>query len=312
MRIGDRTLVAGQAHGLRAAFIGPDLAFLGERHFDVAGSPAEVAALADEVARAEVGDVLVLASSGRLAPTAGNHDGERASSEKLAAFERVLERLGARARPGTVTPESWALIARRGERGWVPLAEGYSTDSGVALAYLLSADRDSYAESPGDLVHVRAGGRVEVALAQELVHASERTSGVRLAPEATVHGQPFASLALVPLVRPDGTAEPARIAWKDVEIGAGSWLWTLTGLGDSAAPGSDGVVYQVWFDGELAGKERTVVPGARWQRAVFDLRRFAGRRGTLALVIEPRGDATGDLALWGWPQLLHGHESEGK
>jgi hypothetical protein len=81
----------------------------------------------------------------------------------------------------------------------------------------------------------------------------------------------------------------------------------LIGLDDRAVPGSDGVVFQVWFDGALVG-EQAVEPGARWRPALFDLRSHAGRRGTLALVVEPRGHATGDVALWGRPQLLHGYE----
>ncbi|HEX6882633.1 MAG TPA: hypothetical protein VF530_04575 [Planctomycetota bacterium] len=299
MRIGDCTLVAPAPDGLRAAFVGPDLAFRGQAHYDVAGSAEDCAALAREVRAARAGDVLVLASGGRLAPPGGTPH---------AGFTDALAQLGARARPGTTTPESWALIALRGARGWVPLAEGYGTDTGVALGYVLGPDLAQLETRAPDLVHARAGRQVEVELCDELVHAARRTPGAVLAREARVRGQPAASLLVPPERRDDGTQAPGRIEWHDVAVGPGSGVFALLGLDDRSAPGSDGVVFQVWFDGEEAPGARVVAPGGRWRPGLFDLRPFAGRRGTLALVVEPRGDATGDRALWGRPQLFHGYE----
>ena len=295
MRIGARTLVADGSSGLRAAFIGPDLSFRGEARYDVAGSEGDCAALARVVARADEGEVLVLASSGKLARPGG--------AAPHADLERALALLGARARPGRVTPESWALIALRGARGWVPLAEGYGTDSGVALAYVLGPELARRAERTCDLVHARASAQSEVELLDELAQASERTPGVALAREGAVRGQPLASLSMP--ARPPAGAGGARIAWDDVAIGPGSCVGALIGLDDSVGTGR--ARFQVWFDGELVG-ERTVEAGASWRQALFDLRPFAGRRGRLALALEPAGDGPGTVGLWGRPQLFHGYE----
>jgi hypothetical protein len=295
LRIGDRTLVASGRPGLRAAFIGPDLSYRGEAHYDVGGSAADAAALTRALERAEEGDVLVLASSGSLAPPAG--------TERSQDFEHALVDLGARARPGTITPESWALIALRAARGWLPLAEGYSTDSGVALTYVLGADLAHAPERPCDLVHARAGKEREVELLDELVHAAERTPGVELAREGSVRGRSLASLAMGSATGSGGAAT-SRIVWERVEIGPGSCVGALLGLDDRSPPAAGGARFQVFFEGELVA-ERAVEPGAPWRPALFDLRPFAGRRGTLALVTEAR---PGVRALWGRPQLLAGYE----
>jgi hypothetical protein len=298
MRIGDRTLVGDGGAGLRAAFLGPDLALRAERRYDVASSPSDRSALAAAVAGARDGEVVLLASSGSLAPP---------SDDARQELARTLARLGARAEIGTTTPESWALLAVRGERGWVPLAEGYSTESGVALAFVLGTDLERYADFRGDFVRVRAGERREVELAEELASAHARSDGATLARERAVQGQPLAGLLVPPTLAADGTAQPGRVVWDGVELGTGSCVFAFLGLADGAAPDSDGVVFEVLADGELVDRQ-VVLPGARWKPKLFDLRRFAGRKVTLELVVDPRASATGDAALWGRPLLLHGYD----
>jgi hypothetical protein len=296
IRLGDRTLVGTGRPGLRAAFLAPDFALSAERCYDVAGSREEARALRAAVEEVEPGTLLVLASSGRLEPE-GN--------EPRPELEDALARLGARARPGTSTPESWALIALRLDGGWVPLAEGYSRDSGVALAFVVGADLDSYAGFRGDFALVRAGAREEVSLEDELEHASSRSAGVALAPAGIVQGQRMAGIR-VPPAEAEGATRAGRIGWSGVEIGPGSWLVAWLGLEDVASAGSDGVACEVRVDGEVL-ERRLVQPGARWKVLEVDLRAFAGRRVELELAVDPRESAAGDAALWGWPRLLHGY-----
>ena len=298
MRIGDRTLVGDGSSGLRAAFLGPDLALRAERRFDVASSAADRAALAEAVEGASDGEVLLLASSGSLVPPAGT------AQEELAG---TLARLRARAHPGATTPESWALIALCTDRGWVPLAEGYSQDSGVALAFVLGTDLERYADFHGEFALERAGARREVEQADELARARVRTDGATLARDRTVQGQPLAGLLVPPVVANGGAPQPGRIAWDGVELGPGSCVFAMLGLADGAEPGSDGVVFEVYADGELVDRQ-VVLPETRWKPKLFDLRRYAGRKVTLELVVDPRASTTGDAALWGRPLLLHGYE----
>ncbi len=299
IRFGDRTLPGAGRVGLRTAFLGRALALRAERCFDVAHSRDDVRALAEAVAAAEPGELLVLASSGRLEPT----DGAGAPPE----LDSVLARLGAHARPGAATPESWALIALRLERGWVPLAEGYSRDSGVALAFTLSSDLERYAGYRGDFARVRAPAQSEVYLEEELQHASARTSGVQLAPGRTVLGRPLDGILVPPQRADDGRLAAGRVSWNEVALGPGSGLVTWVGLADGASAGSDGVVFELRIDGELVHSQ-PVLPGAAWKVAQVDLRRFAGRSVTLELAVEPRQDETGDAALFGRPVLVHGYD----
>jgi hypothetical protein len=300
IRIGDRTLVAPCRSGLRAAFLGPDHALRAERCFDVAHSDEDARALRAALERARPGEALVLASSGRLEPS-----GEGAPRTEL---ERALAPLGARAPVGSHTPESWALLAVRLERGWVPLAEGYSRESGVALAFVLSSDLESYAGFRGDLVLVRAGERREVFLEDELAHASVRTRGVALTRERGVLGRRLPGILLPPVEGPDGAAAPGRLAWRDVELDAGSGLLTWVGLADGESAGSDGVVLEVLVDGEPVRAGEIVTSGTPWRVQQLDLRSFAGRRVELELRAHPRQSRTGDALLLGRPVLVHGYD----
>jgi hypothetical protein len=297
IRLGDRTLVGTGSQGLRAAFLAPDFGLRAEQCFDVARSEDDARALREAVEDSGNGTILVLASSGRLA-----RDGPGDPSPEL---ERTLALLGARARPGAATPESWALLALRLDRGWIPLAEGYSRDSGVALAFVLSPELESYADFRGDFARMRAGERDEVDLEAELEHATLRTGGIQRARPARVQGQPMTGIRLPP----DGrSGARGRLAWSGVPLGAESWLIAWLGLEDGASAGSDGVALEVRVDGELVARGRRVVqPGVRWRRLEIDLAAFAGRRVELELDVDPLESATGDALLLGWPKLLHGY-----
>lgn len=304
VRLGERTLVGTGRPGLRSAWLGPDFELRAERCYDVAHSPDDARALFAAVEAADAGTVLVLASSGRLEP-----EGDVLPPAEL---ERALVQLGARARPGSATPESWALLALRLDDGWVPLAEGYSRDSGVVLAFVLAPDLESYAGFRGDLALVRAAGEErEVFLEEELQHASVRTAGVALVRERRVRGRPMAGILVPP---PENTGKSAgsvtergRLAWQGIELDPGSGLLVWPGLVDGASEGSNGVVLEVRVDGELV-RAATVLPGELPRAQQFDLRRFAGRRVELELSVDPRGDATGDALLLGRPVLVHGYE----
>ena len=298
IRLGDRTLPGTGSAGLRAAFLGPDFALRAERCFDVGGSPDGARALRVALEEADDDTLLVLGSSGRLEPGGADARGE---------LERALTLLGARASPGTATPESWALIALRLERRWVPLAEGYSTDSGVALAFVVAPELESYAGFRGDFTLVRAGERREIDLAGELPHATGRTPGVLLARGATVQGQPMNAVLLPPGRDAAGAPAPGHLSWSGVELGAGSWLVTWLGLADGANADSDGVALEVRIDGEVA-KRQEVRPGLRWKVLLLPLRAFAGRRVELELAVDPLGDGAGDALLLGMPTLCHGYE----
>jgi hypothetical protein len=300
IRVGDRTLTRASAEsGLRVVTLGPGLAFAGQRCFDVAALDGALA-FAEHVAERASGSLLLIASSGSLEPAARDREETR---EQLAS---ALEMLGARARPFERTPESWALIAARLERGWVPLAEGYSADSGVVLAFSVAHDLERHVGRPGEYVEVRATGEVEVFLEEELVNAARRDPGIERSVWNTIGGRPMRAILQPPLASAAaGRSEPSRLAWKDVALGDGSGLLALIGLADGASAGSDGATFEVRIDGELVHAQRAL-PDRPWRLLQVDLRPFAGRTVELELAVDPGEDSTGDWALWGRPMLIHG------
>lgn len=292
LRIGDRTLVGDGGAGLRACFVEPSGALRDVRRHDL-GLAAGLAALEADLERARAGDVVLLASSGSLEP--------REEVEALHARRAaLLDELGARARPGRHTPESWALIALRGARGWLPLAEGTSRETGVVLAFTLDRARALAPEFVGDFVELRAGGGVRVPLELELAHAA-RTGRAESTSSETVGGRPF------PAILQQAGPEGARLAWDGVTLGSGSGFMAWVGLADGRAQGSDGVEFELRLDGEVLGRAR-VLPGAPWKLFQVDLRPFAGRTARLELTLAPLGHAEGDAALWGRPMLVHGFD----
>lgn len=299
MRLGERTLPAAGRIGLRAAVLGRGFELLHERAYDVAHSREDGRALVAALAGVRPGETLVLASSGRLEPAGG--------LGPTPELESALQHLGARARPGSATPESWALIAVRLERGWIPLAEAYSRDSGVALAFTLAPDLERYTDFHGDFALVRAPARSEIYLEEELQHAHVRSPGVELVHGRTVLGRPLDGILVAPRRAADGSLAPARLSWSDVTLGPGSGLVTWIGLADGAAAGSDGARFEVRVDGQSVYAQ-DVLLGAPWRVVQVDLRPFAGRSVELELRVDPGPSDGGDAALFGRPVLVHGYD----
>jgi hypothetical protein len=318
VRIGERTFVQDEpGSGLRSVLLVPGRILAETRTFALASEPEVSAALRELVSSAPAGALLVLASSGRIEP-----GGERAAAAR-AELERTLQELGARARPFAHTPESWALIALRCDAGWVPLAEGYSRDSGVVLAYTLAREPELAPDRRGELVLVPAPVEAQVFLEDELQHAGRRDAGIALRPDATVGGRRIGAILQPPLPASAGTpAGPSSLAWEGVALGPGSGFLAWVGLADDVADGEAegggesgeraGVAFQLLLDGAPVKTLEVPAGERRWRLFQVDLRTFAGRTVELELRVEPLGaerrTAGGERALWGRPVLVHGYE----
>jgi hypothetical protein len=312
IRIGDRTFVDGErGSGLRSVLLVPGRVLAETRTFALASDPQEASGLRELLASAPPGALLVLASSGRIEPV-----GEQAAAVRL-ELERALRELGARARPCAHTPESWALIALRGEGGWVPLAEGYSRDSGVVLAYTLARAPELAPDRPGEFVHVSAPSEAEVFLEGEIQHASRRDAGIVLHPDATVGGRRIGGIAQWLHAMPGQPVRPSSLAWQGVALGPGSGFLAWVGLADDTTDGQDvggsgRIAFELLLDGAPVKTLEIPADEHRWRLFQADLRPFAGRTVELELragsVREAGWEAGGARALWGRPVLVHGYE----
>jgi hypothetical protein len=290
MRIGERTLAGAGGHGLRACFVEPSGTLRDVRQHDI-GLARGLEELAADVERARTGDVLLLASSGSLAPREDEQGLHARRDELLAA-------LGARARPGHRARESYALITLREARGWRALAEGASADTGVVLAFTLPAEREFPADFVGDFVEPRRSGSVLVELCRELSHA-ERAGDAWALLEGRVGGR------ALPALHQGAAQGPAKLVWRDVLLGDGSGFLGWIGLEDGKQVRGP-VVFELRIDG-VSAQRTSVAPGAPWRLFLVDLRAYAGRSVTLELVLE--GEDAGPVAgLWGRPMLGHGFE----
>jgi hypothetical protein len=135
-----------EAHGIRLAALSRERELRDYRNFDVAGSDGELAALLAQVERQPRDAVLVFSARGAIRP-----EGEDAQRRRE-ALDQLMRELGAEGRPFRAPRASWALIALRGRRGWVRLAEAYAEDRPARLSFGIASDPAHYDGWQADLV----------------------------------------------------------------------------------------------------------------------------------------------------------------
>ncbi|HEX6884349.1 MAG TPA: hypothetical protein VF530_13300 [Planctomycetota bacterium] len=296
IRLGERTLVPLPPRaGLRSALLAADGRLASQHTYALAADDEEAVALVTLVESAAEGSLLALASSGSLVPP---------GAAGLEALARALRALGARARPGARACESWALVALRLEDGWVPLAEGYSEESGVALALTLGPEAELRARRGGELVRARAPAEHEIFLHEELVHARRRSPGVTLTHQARLGGRPFPGIRMQALApERDGTA--SSVDWSGVVLGPSSGFHAWVAVEPDAGGAAAGLEFELLVDGQRA-RALVVEPGASGRPFQVDLRPFAGRTVVLELRATPTEPGAAAAALWAVPMLVHG------
>jgi len=290
----------GAPAGLRVATLSPSLALEGHELFALASSADELARLDRHVARAPVGTVLALGTSDAYLPPAA---AQRASFDALAA------RLGSSVAPfeldgaGGTPPSSWALITLRGARGWIKLAESFSLDSGIVLAFTIDPDLTRYADYRGETVLVETERR-ELPLHMEL-DAVDDSTAIGFTFTMGVGGVP--KRAVFAPVPTRGKRPLSRAVWHAVPLGEAPRFRAEVGLRDGAWARSNGVVFQVLVDDEIAGELALGTDGVPldqgWQPFEVDLAPWAHRAVVLELRVDPRGDTEDDWALWAEPTI---------
>lgn len=276
--------------GLRAAWVDAALELRGHERFQLAEADGR-RACATFLDGLPLGSTLVLASTGAFA----------AAPEDVAG---LLANLGARssARELASASVSWAWIGRRSRGGWVALAEGVSTESGVVLAWVLHAD-GAGAGGASDFVRVEARGRVEVALEDEL-DCADRTEDVVRVDGAPVGGVRLPAIFVPPRPKQGGHRS---VVWDQVPLGSEPRFTGAIGLRDGAWAQSDGARFELWVDATSVHTE-TLDPRApprSWLPWNVDLAPFAARKVRIELRVEPLGHGSADLALWGKPLLVY-------
>jgi len=282
--------------GLRVVTLSPALAPIDSRQYDLAASPEDRAAFLERCGKAEPRTVLILATRDDFRP---------ADPVDVRRLQEAAEHLGSRLRPFDSMPASWSLVCMRIDDAWTKLAEGYSTESGVIVAFTIDSDSSRYRAFEGETMVIESDTR-EIQLHLELEAAAE-AEDASLA-FAAVGGVPRAALYLPAPSDPE--VEHARAVWSDVPLGSHPVFRCSVGLQDGAWNESNGVVYSIVVDGKLVA-ERALGVGGRpieraWEPWEVDLSPWADRAVRFELRVAGNGDASGDWALWAEPTIVSG------
>ena len=297
--VGDLTLRPPlDVPGLRWVRLQPGGNFGG---WDVIEEQDDPSRLAELARHTKVGELLVLANRGRLAPR-----GER-EREELADLLRAL---GATTEPLDREPVSWTLVTEHSAAGWSPVAEACSHETGLVLTATWDGDAEAGQRAAPYRPALDASARVR--LDRELPAAAEVASDVLALEGSPVGGLRLASI-LFPSVPGDGgeTAPTRRVRWDAVPLGSAPRFSGTVGLRDGSWARSDGAAFALRIDGEEVHREDLTLDPGQWRLWDLDLARFAGRTVSLELVVEPLGHGRGDVALWGVPMLSYEPTTDG-
>lgn len=283
--------------GLRAALFDPAFELIAYRNFEIAHSPAARSDLLVFCRRAHEGSVLALHNFGSVIAESS------ASTVGVQALERLLDRLGAKARPLVPPQASWCFIAIRTAGGWVPLAEAYSHTQGTALAFTLSPKTSHYRDYRGDWIVENPPRQAAFALRDELSLATWSPRTTWLLPEVALGALKFPALQARPPMTPEqGTSRENRIRWSNITLGARPGFQCHVALKEEARDRSDGVIFGLAVNGKLVASHPVNAPG-QWQPWQVDLSPYAGETVNIELLVDPVQRPDYDQALWGAPTL---------
>jgi len=284
--------------GIRVAELNAALELVAYTNHETARSPDDVRTFAALPETVDVGGVLILVADGDFRPAA-----DPALARELDA---AAARLGSEVAPCAAPSASWALLALRLPDGWVKLAECFSEDRGVVLAFTLSPDLERYRGYRGETFVDVSDERV-IQLESELDQALQRgNAAYRI--DLPVGGE-FRGSILATVSERLGSS---RVVWS-LPLSAEPVFECLIGLRDGAWKESDGVVFQVLVDDELVAERPLGTPSVggaptevRWLPWRVELGEHAGREVRFELTVtsgDPGSHAAGDWALWGEPWI---------
>ena len=154
--------------GLCLALLGPKMELLSFEIFDVAASSEQVQQLVERVGSAPKDTLLVASINGFV----------QASEHELEALDDLCRALGSRVSPFRSPQASWALIAARLSNGWVSVAESYSEERAVNLAFTLDTNFGVYRQRRPSFYYPRTRGHQEISLYHSRGSTSSMTKHV--------------------------------------------------------------------------------------------------------------------------------------
>ncbi len=185
----------------------------------------------------------------------------RDAEARTALLTTTFALLGAKAPPVDARHVSWAFVAVRRPRGWVPIAEKRSDNKGISLVLSLPSRLARYDTHPPHSVRFEDDPEIWLvdwyadALTDELAVLHEPFE-IRKVPQRAIQ----ASTPFGPHVK-EGEPLASRVSWPLVLLGPGARFSSYLGIRSDRRGRTAGVRFEVWIDGELlASRELAVDP----------------------------------------------------
>jgi len=280
--------------GLRVATLSGSLSIVDHVNYDVAHSSEDVDAFVSRCRDAPPWTVLVIASTDDFRP---------GDADEVRRLEATADALGSGIRPFDAMPSSWAILSLRCPDGWVKLAEGYSRDQGMLVAFTIDSDLSRYESFEGETMYESTGFR-RTQLNMELDEVSDRQN-TTLQSRSTLGGETRDAIYAPVGLKPG--RQFSRVVWEEVPLGDAPVFRCAIGLLEGAWKESNGVVYSVLVNDELVAERPLGVAGMPetpgWIPWEVDLGAFAGLDVRFELHVRASGDPSRGWALWGEPTI---------
>ena len=278
--------------GLRVAVLLPGLEFKTFQIIRTATDPQASERLTDLIDTLPYGSVVIASVRGMVRPP----------QEALAALDEFPLTLGAELTPFRASAASWAVISCKLESGWRTVAESYSEDQGVHLAFTLSPNTSIYSDYRSDVFYSRGSGRQTVELYPSIKDASFETEDSGSNRWATAGGVRKASITQRPT---QGT--PSVIRWEQTMVGpnfAYSVHFSLHKATESKLATPE---FTLLLDGEIVGSyvpEPSLEPA--WRNWTLELNNTEQRIVDIELRAELIGEGSAATYNLGAPSISWG------
>ena len=287
--IGDLLLTSsGSSLGLQVATLAPGLKFQHHRIYDTAEDSTAGSSLHEQLDDAPVGTLFVVAVQGLVRPA----DGE------LATLDGFARKLGAELSPFRAPSASWAVISYKLATGWRVLAEAYSEDREVSLAFTVSPAPRTYRDFRSAVFYAPGDGPQTVNLFHDLASGDVLSGTILRDQWSRLAGTMKSSL-----VMPAAHSVPATVRWSNVMLGTQPYFTASLGKRVPFAATAIMRIQGQEVDRRELGSDLRI----GWHPWRVDLSDWENKQVSLELSIEVPKGTPGSTVFLGLPELNWEH-----
>ena len=291
--VGDLILTTPKfERGIHLVTLWPGLEFNSVDTIDTSQDPDAGEKLMSLIAPLPVGSVVIAAVRGDVHP----------EQNALPSLDRFPITLGAELSPFRAEAASWALISYRLESGWRTIAESYSEERAVHLAFTLAPNPSDYQGHRSEVFYAKGDGAGVVELLASFELASDQSDDVAWNRQARAGAVRIPSITM----RPSETAH-SSIVWQNATLPPNASFRVALNSSTPLRPGQNWPRFSLYVDGAVAGwLEPDSIAEDAWVPWVVDLGPNARHGVTLELRTEVSRAGKTTIYFWGQPRLSWG------